>query len=605
MVFFGREIESAAHITADGAEDFGATLFLAGRLNDTHVGMVTGGVYNVVLVREAVILIALVHRVAVLCASRRDNGNGEGVLCGENLFGRSSVTVLAMQSPDAILIIGGLRGDSAFVPDMTRATVGVSHGMRSVTLAVHQHSALFGAGSLFQTLGICKVPIMAADSWHRLQHSFVAPLVVAVHPTLALGLTRRLLHDFAKARVIVGMYLDDIFGLCCTTNSAGKGLDASLSSGRLLRYNAFTPLMLAGSRKVTHMLLIVAALTDIVYAARSATGSGSSDFLILMAQRSNRCILIGLCGILIAGMQRVTVLGAGRSDHSFREGIAQFRNYFLMNMGLVILTGIGALTVFFVGRFLRYNAFVPRVSRRRNRFRVGVAPIILAGKGLDTVLGAGRSLGDSTIIPLMAQSRDFLGLSLIAAITSAGIGLNASCRTGRCRCDCTGIPGMPQCIRIIAFFGQSGILVADINGIALFCAGRLYRSALMPCLLDYRDILRVSSTAGGAGKGLRTLLVDGSRLCDLTGIVGVRQLCLVIALISKTGDFVALMKSGSEDAVRMFLNKFMEDVRASLLFNTSGIEPLYAVSHVCQFAEDNRMHWPHIHVLWGIKRKIS
>ena len=61
-----------------------------------------------------------------------------------------------MQRPDAILIIGGLRGDSAFVPDMTRATVGVSHGMRSVTLAVHQHSALLGAGSLFQKLGICK-----------------------------------------------------------------------------------------------------------------------------------------------------------------------------------------------------------------------------------------------------------------------------------------------------------------------------------------------------------------------------------------------------------------------------------------------------------------
>ena len=157
------------------------------------------------------------------------------------------------------------------------------------------------------------------------------------------------------------------------------------------------------------------------------------------------------------------------------------------------------------------------------------------------ILGAGRSLGDSTIIPLMAQSRDFLGLSLCAAGILAFIGLNASCRTGRCRCDCTGIPGMPQCIRIIAFFGQSGILVADVNGIALFCAGRLYRSALMPCLLDYRDILRVSSTAGGAGKGLRTLLVDGSRLCDLTGIVGVRQLCLVIALVGQAGDFIALI----------------------------------------------------------------
>ena len=124
----------------------------------------------------------------------------------------------------------------------------------------------------------------------------------------------------------------------------------------------------------------------------------------------------------------------------------------------------------------------------------------------------------------MAQRRDFLSLSLCAAITSAGIGLNTSCRTGRCRCDCTGIPGMPQCIRIIAFFGQSGILVADVDGIALLCAGRRYRIALMPCLLDYRDIFRVCSTAGSAGKGLRTLLVDGSRLCDLTGIVGVPAL---------------------------------------------------------------------------------
>ena len=63
----------------------------------------------------------------------------------------------------------------------------------------------------------------------------------------------------------------------------------------------------------------------------------------------------------------------------------------------------------------------------------------------------------------------------------------------------------------------------------------------MPGLLDYRDILRVSSTAGGAGKGLRPLLIDGSGLCDLTGIVGVRQFCLVIALIGQTGDLVALV----------------------------------------------------------------
>ena len=537
MVFFGREIESAAHITADDAVDFGATLFLAGRLYDALSGTMTGGVYNVVLVREAVILIALMHRVAVFGTSRQNNGNGEGVLGGQDLFGLGRIAVLAMQSLFTVLFISRRGSDDTLVPDVTSTAVVVGHGMGSVALAVHPHGALLGAGGLFQAFGVLGVPIMVADSGHRHQHSFVAPLVAAVHPTLAFSFAIRSLDDFAKARVIVGMHLGDVFGLCCLAYLAGEGLDASFGGCRLLGDDALIPLMFTSDRQLFHMLLVVAALTNIVYAAKSTTGSRSSDFFVLMAQRRNRRILVRLCGILIAGMQRVTGLSAGRSNDSFREGIAQSGNYFFMYMGLVILAGIGALTVFFVGRFLRYNAFVPRVSRRRNRFRVGVVLIIQASEGLNTILGAGRSLGDSTIIPLMAQSRDFLGLSLCAAGILAFIGLNASCRTGRCRCDCTGIPGMPQCIRIIAFFGQSGILVADVNGIALFCAGRLYRSALMPCLLDYRDILRVSSTAGGAGKGLRTLLVDGSRLCDLTGIVGVRQLCLVIALVGQAGRY--------------------------------------------------------------------
>ena len=98
VVGFRSGIDNTAHFTAGGAVDFGATLFLAGRLYDTLSGMVTGGVYNVVLVREAVILIALVHRVAVLGASWRDNGNGEGVLGGQDLFGLGRITVLAMQS---------------------------------------------------------------------------------------------------------------------------------------------------------------------------------------------------------------------------------------------------------------------------------------------------------------------------------------------------------------------------------------------------------------------------------------------------------------------------------------------------------------------------
>lgn len=105
MVFLGRKIECAAHITAVGAVDFGATLFLAGRLYDALSGMVTGGVYNVVLVREAVILIALVHRVAVFGTSRRNNGNGECVLGGQDLFSLGRITVLATQGLFTVLVI--------------------------------------------------------------------------------------------------------------------------------------------------------------------------------------------------------------------------------------------------------------------------------------------------------------------------------------------------------------------------------------------------------------------------------------------------------------------------------------------------------------------
>ncbi len=63
VVGFWYGSDNAAHIAADGAVDFGATLFLAGGLNDTHGGMMAGGVYNVVIVREAVIFVALVHSI--------------------------------------------------------------------------------------------------------------------------------------------------------------------------------------------------------------------------------------------------------------------------------------------------------------------------------------------------------------------------------------------------------------------------------------------------------------------------------------------------------------------------------------------------------------
>lgn len=67
-------------------------------------------------------------------------------------------------------------------------------------------------------------------------------------------------------------------------------------------------------------------------------------------------------------------------------------------------------------------------------------------------------------------------------------------------------------------------------------------------------------------------------------------------------DFIDFMTGGSDDAVREFLANFMAGVRASVIYNTLGHEPIYAVSHINQLADDDRMHWPHIHVLWGIKK---
>lgn len=67
-------------------------------------------------------------------------------------------------------------------------------------------------------------------------------------------------------------------------------------------------------------------------------------------------------------------------------------------------------------------------------------------------------------------------------------------------------------------------------------------------------------------------------------------------------EFIDFMTRSSDEAVRVFLERFMKDVRASVIYNTLRLEPLYAVSHICQLTDDNRMHWPHIHVLWGIKK---
>lgn len=69
-------------------------------------------------------------------------------------------------------------------------------------------------------------------------------------------------------------------------------------------------------------------------------------------------------------------------------------------------------------------------------------------------------------------------------------------------------------------------------------------------------------------------------------------------------DFAGFMTCGPGDAIRMFLERFMGKARASVpaIYKTLGLEPLYAVTHVGQLTDDDRMYFPHIHILWGIKK---
>lgn len=62
-------------------------------------------------------------------------------------------------------------------------------------------------------------------------------------------------------------------------------------------------------------------------------------------------------------------------------------------------------------------------------------------------------------------------------------------------------------------------------------------------------------------------------------------------------DFADFMTDSPDEEIRQFLQRFMTEVRAAVQTDIPGIEPLYAVSHIGQLANDGGMQWPHIHIL--------
>ena len=192
------------------------------------------------------------------------------------------------------------------------------------------------------------------------------------------------------------------------------------------------------------------------------------------------------------------------------------------------------------GRRGRDRAIIPVVAQRCNGLCLGLgAAIVGAFKGFLTLGLTGRRGGNRTVIPLVAQRGDALGLG--HAVAGAGVGQHALCRAGCRGRDNAVAVIMAEGGSVVALLGQVLVLVADVDGVALLGAGRGDGLALVPCLIQHRDVLGAGLAANRAGKGLDALFVNRCGLGDNTAIPAVGQLGGVLALVGQAGNLVALV----------------------------------------------------------------
>ena len=253
-------------------------------------------------------------------------------------------------------------------------------------------------------------------------------------------------------------------------DGAGVQLLACLGAGSSFSHNAVVPLVVFGNRQFFNKLGIVAALADIFHLARVLAGRRGGDFFIVVAQRVGVVVLVGFFGVLVAGVQRVALLGAGGVNHSHRKCVLLRRDGLGVGVGLVVLAGECHCAVAIVGRLNRDFARIPLVAELGNGLGLGVAGIIFAGVGFNTVLRAGRRSRDLAVVPVVTQRGDALGLG-VAAIVLAGIGLHAIRFAGRLGRDNTVIPVMAECCNGFRLCFGAAIVGAFVGFLALGLAG--------------------------------------------------------------------------------------------------------------------------------------
>ena len=278
---------------------------------------------------------------------------------------------------------------------------------------------------------------------------------------------------------------------------------------------------------IADMLLIVAAFTDLIYAASVLAGGGSSDFLVLMTQCRDDVVLEGLGGIFHALVHGIAVLSAGRSDHGLVVGVTQSRN--ALSVGITASRagkGLDALLV--DGRFLGHDTLIIGV-----RGLVGEITLVSKTRNLIALIdgialgsaGGGNDLQD---VVGLVQRRNLLstGLTAILALEGldAGLGVGGSFRHGAV------IPAMTLGGNIVVVVVHAAPLVADMLIIALRGAGGVMMAHGegvdgLRLLLGGSGSSRLLGRSLGAGGGFMGV-VDGSLGGTILSrnIVGVRVL---------------------------------------------------------------------------------
>ena len=349
-------------------------------------------------------------------------------------------------------------------------------------------------------------------------------------------------------------------GLGFVADGAGVQLLPCLGAGGGLGHNAVVPLVVFGDRQVFNKLGVAAALADVFHLARVLAGGRGGDFLVVVAERVGVVVLVGFFGVLVAGVQRVALLGAGGVNHGHGKGVLLGRDGLGVGMGRVVLAGKGHFTVALVGRLDSHLTRIPLVAQLCNGLGLGVAGIIFTSVGFNAVRLTGRRGSDFAVVPIVAQCGNNFGLGLGAAIMGAGVGHHTVFLTGCGFGDCAGFSkgvaqrgdglGLSVAGIVLADVGQHAVCGAggrggDFTGapvvaeginlfglgfgatvvcafVGLLTAGLTSRldgdCAVIPLVASCRNCSRVGCIAAGAAEGENAVLGAGGGLRDLACI---------------------------------------------------------------------------------------